>query len=66
MDMAKNTASAKGELKLVSFKVSPELYKALEELAEKQSDDGTGIIPSPSIVARKLLVESLKSKRLLK
>ena len=56
---SEKTGSKKSDLELISFRLSKELFKTLEEYAETQTDEA-GVMLSPSIAARRLMLEGLK------
>jgi len=66
--MAKNKSkgSTKPEkMELVSFKLSASLYEQLRDYARTQTDE-SGAELSPSLAARRLMLESLKRSSLKK
>jgi len=49
----------KPNTQLISYKISPELYKKLQKYADTQKDEA-GLTLSPSLAARRLMLEALK------
>jgi hypothetical protein len=49
----------KPSTQLISYKISPELCKKLQKYADTQTDEA-GLELSPSLAARRLMLESLK------
>lgn len=54
----KNRSDVKGNTRLISFKVSHDVYRRLEEHAKTQTDDA-GITLNPSTAARRLMNKAL-------
>jgi hypothetical protein len=58
LNMTKNKGDA-DNTKLVSFKISHDLFKELERYAASQKDEA-GLLLSPSLAARRLMLDALK------